>query len=373
MTDDGKQALIISEFLDDLEPHFNELNTNCINQLDFAKECEFALQILKKNDYLCGVGKTNPFSLKSAISNVAAIGITLNPALAFAYLVPRKNAVCLDISYRGLIKLATDTGVIKAMKAEIVYENDDFNYHGFHEKPEFHADPFGDRGNIRGVYAMALLTDGGVLVETMSIDEVFAIRDDTEAYKSVLEKDGRDSYKFKQLPWVKYEGEQIKKTVIKRAYKTLPTSKGTEIMGKAIEVINQHEGIEFNKEPDEIFYTDEELAEYKRCVDEDDYFNLVPLERSVCVEANLQLQKLCVPEAQKGEKGKQKKEISEKKAEINKELNTTLDILRDKLDEADDLGVIELRNVWSSWTTEYLINQLSTEHQIQFNQAKEAA
>ena len=88
--EENKKELIISDFLNQLESHFIDLNHGNQNDLNFAKECEFALQILSKNDYLLGIAKTNPFSLKSAISNVAAIGISLNPALAYAYLVPRK-------------------------------------------------------------------------------------------------------------------------------------------------------------------------------------------------------------------------------------------------------------------------------------------
>ena len=360
----------ITAFIGKQENHFVQLNEGCINRLDFAKECEFAKQQLLKNDYVLGVARSNPDSLHSAISNVAAIGISLNPALQFAYLVPRsvnkKPSICLDISYRGLTKLATDTGIIKAMKAELVYQNDTFKYHGFHEKPEFQANPFGDRGDLIGVYAMALMTDGSVLVEAMSKAEVDAIRDSAEAYKSAVEKGG---YTYDNNVWVKFYTEMVKKTVIKRAYKTLPASKGTEILGKAVSVINEHEGIEFEAREPELHYTEEERAEYQRCIDEGDYYSLSALICSgIGADAQGQLYKLCVPVAEKGMKGKKSKEMDDGLREGSRMLEAALVELRLALDENQDAAATEIMAEGSKWVREYLIKRLTNEQQLQLKQ-----
>ena len=352
----------VVQFIGQQKGHFQELNQGCLNQLDFARECEFAKQHLMKNDYLLDTARLNPDSLHDAISNVAAIGISLNPALAYAYLVPRKvnkkQAVCLDISYRGLIKLATDTGNVKAMKAELVYTNDKFEYHGFHKEPVFAANPFGDRGELIGVYAMALMIDGTVLVETMTIDEVNKIRDDSEAYKSAAKEGG---WKRDNNVWVKFYTEMVKKTVIKRAHKTLPPSKGTEIMGKAIEVINQHEGIEFD-EPEELsFYTDEEMQEYQRCIDEGDYFNLFPLIRSLGAEAQLSLQNLCLPKAERGKKGKQTEDFKANLTEAERKVEAAIDLVREFCDSGDTPGLDETMGECSEWTRNYIMVRLTPE------------
>lgn len=365
----------LTGFIYQQQDHFVQLNENCINRLDFAKECEFARQQLMKNGFTLDVARQNPDSLYTAISNVAAIGISLNPAMAFAYLVPRKvnnqQSICLDISYRGLIKLATDTGIIKAMKAELVYENDKFEYHGFHQAPDFAADPFGDRGELRGVYAMALLADGNVLVETMKIEDVNEIRDDSEAYKKAVERGG---WHFENNVWVKYYTEMVKKTVIKRAYKTLPTSKGTEIMGKAIEVINEHEGIEFDKPPQiEVTYTDEQIAEYRRCVAEDDYFNLVGLCKHLDADSQLQLRKLCLPEPEKGQKGKVKAARQEKTDDATMRLEAAIHTISEMIEQGDDPGVAEILSDCSTFTIDFILSKLSTEQQIAINQIQEAA
>jgi recombination protein RecT len=367
----------ITSFIGQQKGHFQELNQNCINRLDFAKECEFSKQVLLKNDYLLNVARSNPDSLQAAISNVAAIGISLNPALAFAYLVPRKinqkPAVCLDISYRGLTKLATDTGIIKAMKAELVYANDVFNYKGFHVEPEFSANPFGDRGALVGVYAMALLTDGTVLVETMTIQEVNKIRDDSEAFKSAVAKGG---WTLENNVWVKFYTEMVKKTVIKRCYKTLPTSKGTEIMGKAIEVLNEHEGIEFDAKPEQlpqIVYTDDELKEYQRCIEDEDYVSLFALLRSLDIEAQKELHNLCVPKAEKGKIGAQKKQHQENIDEGGRRLESWLCIVRENIDSGDDAGVYEVMDGLSQWAENWILDRLTPEQIRAYKQILEAA
>ena len=364
----------ITDFIGRNKDHFVALNENGLNRLDFVKECEFAKQLLTRNDYILEVARSNPDSLHAAISNVAAIGITLNPALQFAYLVPRKVnkklSICLDISYRGLIKLATDTGIIKAMKAELVYQNDTFTYRGFHVEPEFACNPFVDRGELIGVYAMGLLRDGSVLVETMTIDEVNAIRDDSEAYKSAISK-GLDSWELKNNVWVKFYTEMVKKTVIKRAYKTLPTSKGMETVGKAIDVLNEHEGIEFHEEA-KLHFTAEESEEYKRCLEDGDYYNLTALEWSLSPEAKLQLEKLHMPEAAKGEKGKQKELRKTATEEAKLKLDDTVNIVTELLQNGDDYGVNEILTECNQWVLNYIKAKLSHESVIQLSQIMEA-
>ena len=47
--------------------------------VSFEQEASFAMQLLKASDYLCGVAVSNPDSLKTAILNVASIGLSLSP------------------------------------------------------------------------------------------------------------------------------------------------------------------------------------------------------------------------------------------------------------------------------------------------------
>lgn len=225
---------VIQDDIFECEQRFNAVNAF---KLNFKREASFALQLLGNNSFLLGIASENQASLQNAIANLAAIGISLNPATKEAYLVPRNRAVCLDISAIGLIKLATDSGSIEWAQSKLFHKNDKFTDNGVGKEPTHTFEAFGDRGPIMGVYAVAKTKGGDYLTETMSIKDCHDIRDRSEAWKSF--KAG----KAKSCPWATDEGEMMKKTVIKKASKYWPKS---ERLDTAVQVLNEHEGIDFN-------------------------------------------------------------------------------------------------------------------------------
>lgn len=209
------------------------------NSLNFEVEAGFAVQQLESNDYLLKVAMNNKQSVINAVTNVAAIGVSLNPARKQAYLVPRDSKVCLDISYIGLVDLATQSGSIVWAKSELVYETDNFQMGEPGSMPTHKFNPFAkDRGAVIGAYVVVKTPTGEYLCDAMSIDEINAIRDRSSAWKAWL-KDKRS------CPWVTDPGEMAKKTVIKRASKMWPKN---ERLNMAIHHLNVDldEGIEFS-------------------------------------------------------------------------------------------------------------------------------
>ena len=197
--------------------------------INFDREAEFAIQVLSSNDYAIKIAQSNRQSVINAVTNIAAIGISLNPAKKQAYLVPRDGRICLDLSYMGLADLATASGSIKWVKAGVVHANDKFVLNGFDRPPEHSFDPFSkDRGEAVGVYVVAKTADGDYLTEAMSADEVNAIRDRSSAWRAWVEKK-------RSCPWVTDWAEMAKKTVVKRAYKLWPK---TERLDQAIHHLN---------------------------------------------------------------------------------------------------------------------------------------
>lgn len=197
------------------------------DQDSFARESLFALQALKNNSYLCSVAYQNKDSLKSAMLNLAAIGLTLNPVRKLAYLVPRDGKVMADISYLGLIQMALDSGAITWAKAEVVFEEDEFNWLGLDKVPEHKFNPFSDRGEIVGVYCVARLPDASHLTEVMPINEVYSIRERSKSWKSE-----------RNSPWKSDPTEMIKKTVLRRAYKSWPIKSNVDKFDKAFETFD---------------------------------------------------------------------------------------------------------------------------------------
>lgn len=209
--------------------------TFALSTLKYDNEKVFALQHLQKSDYTMKVAKNNPLSVNLAMRNVAATGLTLNPAYAYAYLIPRTindvPQIVLDISARGLVKIATDTGSVLWAKPEVVYANDQFDYRGPVEAPVHRANPFSDRGEIVGAYCVAKTLDGAMLVTVLDRAELEKIRGKSEAYK-----------KNKSGPWVEWFSEMCCKAVLKRAQKTWPHSDRTDKLLDAIEIANEAEG-----------------------------------------------------------------------------------------------------------------------------------
>ncbi|ELY2731395.1 recombinase RecT [Cronobacter sakazakii] len=212
--------------------------------INFKRESEFAMQIFANNDYLAKTAMNNKTSTRSAIMNVAAIGITLNPAQKLAYLVPRKGAICLDISYMGLMHIAQQSGAIKWCQSAIVRKNDQFRREGL-DKPPVHIysefDTKEQRGEVVGAYVVVKTDDGDYLTHTMRIEDIYSIRDRSEAWKKYKTDNS------KKCPWVTDEEQMMLKTVVKQAAKYWPRR---ERLDAAIDYVNTEgeEGINFAAE-----------------------------------------------------------------------------------------------------------------------------
>lgn len=232
----------IVEFVKQQEPLFCGALTD--QSVTWAKESQFAIQLFQKNDYLAKTALGNPTSAQNAIINVAAIGITLNPASKLAYLVPRDGMVCLDISYMGLLHLAQATGSIKWGQCKLVYSNDTYESNGLDTAPTHKYNAFGDRGVVVGGYCTVKTPDGDYLTEEMSLAEIKA----TEA-----------TSKAKNGPWKNFWEEMARKTIVKRASKYWPRA---DRLDNAIHVINEDEGI--HQEPFMAHKSEDDIREYER-------------------------------------------------------------------------------------------------------------
>jgi len=169
------------QLIDRVSPKFNEIASRS-KLVTWAEESQFALQSIQKNPKLAGCVVT---TVQNAIINVAAVGLTLNPALGYAYLVPEGvkqpdnkylDECMLRVSFKGLLKIATDSGSIKWAKAEVVKANDTFTYNGPCQQPIHQMNPFADRGATVGVYCIAKTFDGDFLVDVMDAGEINKIK-----------------------------------------------------------------------------------------------------------------------------------------------------------------------------------------------------
>lgn len=159
------------------------------------------------------------------ISKVVGLGLMLDPQLGEAYLILGWNAKTrqkepqVRIGYKGLIKLAKQSGEILNIYAREVHEKDEIECLQGDENRLIHKPRlFTDRGPVVGYYAVVKLRNGEIDFEPMSVQQIHEIRDRSDGWKAF--RDG----KIKQTPWSTDEGEMSKKTVLRRLQKRLTQS-----------------------------------------------------------------------------------------------------------------------------------------------------
>lgn len=146
-----------------------------------------------------------------AVQEVVQMGLTFGAR--GAYLVPYKNDVTVIVSPHGLIELAFRSPLVKAIQARVVHQNDEFSVE-YAPEPVIHHKPCiqSDTGPLVACYAIIDLTTGGRVIEWMKRDEVMK----TKAVSRSASSPGS--------PWVQWEAEMWRKTVLKRAMKYVPQS-----------------------------------------------------------------------------------------------------------------------------------------------------
>lgn len=165
-------------------------------------------------------------SILAAMIQASTLGLELSPTLGEAYLIPRKNdktkvmEAHFQPGFRGLAKLARNSGGVSYVKAMLVHERDAFRYRYTPDLEFEHVPHLGhDRGPVTHAYAVAKLPTGEHLIEVMDAVELEAIHRRSEGYKKSLQYNEAE-----KGPWVTDRGEMEKKTVLKRLCKSLPMS-----------------------------------------------------------------------------------------------------------------------------------------------------
>jgi recombination protein RecT len=184
---------------------------NLIGKDEALRELGFAQQIIAKSPTL---QKCSSNTIIDAVVNASRANVTLNPALRLAYLVPRKGAATLDISYMGLITILKKSGGCKYVDAFIVYQDEDFNYNPalgtIQHTPHFATTEAEQKARkMIGCYSRAVLP---------SNDTVFCYMPYWEIEKVKRFSEGSES---KWSAWTTWEEEMVKKSVIKRHFKML--------------------------------------------------------------------------------------------------------------------------------------------------------
>lgn len=109
--------------------------------------------------------KADPATFMAAVMQSSQLGLEPNTAMQEAFIIPRNNRgqmeATFQIGYRGILKLAHNTGQYQSIYAEQVYENDRFEYElGLHKKL-VHVPADLPKGEPKYYYAVYHLVNGG--------------------------------------------------------------------------------------------------------------------------------------------------------------------------------------------------------------------
>lgn len=158
------------------------------------------------------LAECTPHTVLRCFLDCAALGI--EPDNRRAYLIPFKDSCTLVIGYQGLLELARRSGEISRIHADVVCENDVFEI-SLGEVTTHKINLRAPRGDAFAFFAIAVFKDGAQQAAVMTIDEVCAIRDRSNAVRAAK--------KFgKETPWDTDFVEMGKKTVLRRLCKMLP-------------------------------------------------------------------------------------------------------------------------------------------------------
>lgn len=192
--------------------------------VDVAKLGRIALRTIRLNPKLA---ECTPESLVSSIIEAAGLGLEID-SRGLAYFVPYGQKAQLIIGYKGFIELAYRSGKVTSIYAEVVCQNDEFEYEmGLYPRLK-HVPALGDRGPIQAVYAVAKMTSAEPMFTVLSLSDIERVR--------------KNSAKTSNI-WSMWPEAMMKKTAIRRLCKVLPMSSEVQV------AVSLDEQAEFKEEP----------------------------------------------------------------------------------------------------------------------------
>lgn len=196
----------------DLESHKGALPAN----FNVERFVQNSVALLNGNDVLAnfarqyGTAQIKQGLLRAAYQDLDALN-------AEVYLIPYGSQLQFMPSFKGMTKMAKrySTRKVKDIYSKVVREGDVFEESIINGQPSinFKALPF-NKGEILGVFAVCLFDDGGMIYETMSVDDIEKCRKSSKAKNSPA--------------WSQFWTEMARKTVVRRLCKSITLDMDSE-------------------------------------------------------------------------------------------------------------------------------------------------
>jgi len=173
-----------------------------------------------------------PESLYAAM--MQCINLDLMPGTPEGYcaIIPYGSEAQFQLMYQGGMELAYRSGVVKTIKADLVFTEDDFDFDDatnyIHHKKNLTIDRTVAK-DVIAAYAVAKLENGETAFVVMSPSEIAKIKRTVKANRP-------------GTPWTDWEEKQVRKTVIKQLLKDLPGSRKDNRFKAAVAWDSANEG-----------------------------------------------------------------------------------------------------------------------------------
>lgn len=156
------------------------------------------------------LARCTPESFLGALMTASQLGLEPGP-LGEAYLVPFGDVCTFIAGYRGLVKLAYQSGLVATVSAHVVHQEDAFSFRlGLDPYLDHTPKLIDDPGPVVAAYAVVRLKSGAAPFEVMSFKQIEDVRRRSRASGSG--------------PWVTDWEAMARKTVLRRLSKWVPLS-----------------------------------------------------------------------------------------------------------------------------------------------------
>ena len=185
--------------------------------MDVDRFLQIAWGVVRQNP---GLLDCKPDSILSAVAQGAQLGLSFDPVLGQAFIVPYGKTATFQAGYRGLCQLAYRSKRVSRIFAEVVHKDDKFEIVMGTEPKIIHVPNLTVNceveGDWIGAYAVATTVDGVTFSKFLSTAEILKRKNRSKAKDS--------SYS----PWNSDPKEMYLKTPVRTLAKFLPLSPETE-------------------------------------------------------------------------------------------------------------------------------------------------
>lgn len=183
-----------------------------------------AWSAIKKNP---AIARCDPWSVYEAIKDAAALNLMPSSITNEGHFVPYRGKCQFIAGYKGILKLAHNSGNFSVIDVREVYTNDEFYYRYGLDPTVDHTPADGDRGEYKGSYAVIRTKDGERKFEYLSKADA-----ERHALRFSANKDGKTGKLAG--PWKDHFEAMAGKTVLRKVFKYFPFSTTGEALQRQL-------------------------------------------------------------------------------------------------------------------------------------------